>query len=113
MHEAGISRGILNIVEDAAEKNNLVEILKIVLEIGNFSGVQIDALEFSFNVLRKRTILKDAEIEYIASPLLLVCDECDTEYISDLVDMSCPVCGESTFQVLHGNEVLVKSIVGR
>lgn len=99
-------------MENAARENGLSSIAKIVLEIGQFSGVEVGALEFAFSVLTRGTILEDAEFEYLTPPLLLYCEDCKTEYLSDREDLCCPICEDSTFRIVRGQELLIKSLVG-
>ena len=44
VHEMAIAEGILDIAFDYAEKNNSKKINKITLQIGEMSGVEIEAL---------------------------------------------------------------------
>jgi hydrogenase nickel incorporation protein HypA/HybF len=72
---------------------------KIILEIGTFSGVEVDALDFAFSVFKKGTIIEAATIEYITPPLILFCKHCGTEYLGEWEDLQC-------------QELKVKSIAG-
>ncbi len=112
MHEAGIARNVIRIVEEVAQKNDLACVSKVVLEIGQFSGVEIGALEFAFSAFKRGTILQDAEIEYLTPPLTLFCKECENEYLGDFDDLRCPACMGTHFDIIQGREMVVKSIVG-
>lgn len=85
---------------------------RIVLEIGQLSGVEIGALEFAFEVFKKGSRMEKAAIEYQTPPLLLYCRECENEYIADFEDLRCPACMEAGFDILQGQELRVKSIEG-
>jgi len=74
--------------------------------------VVVPSLEFAFSVIRKGTLLENAEIEIQTPPLLLRCNSCEAEYIGDLDDLVCPVCGTEKFEILMGMDMLVKSISG-
>lgn len=100
----------MRIVEQAAAANGLARIGKVVLEIGQFSGVEVDALELAFSAYRKGTILEEAEIEYLTPPLLLFCRDCENEYVGDLEDLRCPACEGTRYKVVQGRELKVKSI---
>ena len=99
-------------MEDAARKNNLAYVSRMVLEIGPFSGVDVGALEFAFNVLRRGTLLEGAEIEYLVPPLVLYCSDCENEYLGEPEDLTCPACEGAHFEVVQGRELLVESIAG-
>jgi hydrogenase nickel insertion protein HypA len=83
-----------------------------VLEIGQFSGVEVGPLEFAFGVFKKGTILEYAEIEVLTPPLLLLCKRCENEYLADFEDLRCPTCLDQVFDILQGQDLMVKSIVG-
>ena len=44
----------------------------VELEIGAFSGVQVDALQFALDALRKDTILSNTQFNFQTPPLLLL-----------------------------------------
>jgi len=102
----------LKIVEEAAGANHLSRLTKIVLEIGQFSGVEVGALAFSFDAVKAGTILEKAEIEYLSPPLVLVCKNCETEYLGDWEDLQCPACRMVDFDIIQGQELKIKSIAG-
>ncbi len=83
-----------------------------MLEIGQFSGVNTGAMDFAFSVIGKGTILEDAEIIYQSPPLMLYCNNCENEYLGDFEDLRCPVCMGTDFEIIHGREMVVKSIIG-
>lgn len=102
----------MNIAESAARENRLQHITRVVLEIGQFSGVEPELLRFAFEVIKKGTILERAEIEMQVPPLLLYCRECENEYLGEMEDLRCPVCLKEQFRVLKGREMVVRSIEG-
>ncbi len=112
MHEVSIAENIIRIVENVAQEHHLGRIDKVVLEIGQFSGVEVELLRYAFEIINKGTLIEKAEIEILSPPLLLYCRQCETEYLGELDDLRCPVCLGEQFETLQGREMLVKSIVG-
>ncbi|HOJ84859.1 MAG TPA: hydrogenase maturation nickel metallochaperone HypA [Bacillota bacterium] len=112
MHEVSIAENILSIAESAVQKNNLKRVVRVVLEIGQFSGVEPELLRFAFKVIKKGTVLEQAEIEIEVPPLLLYCNECETEYLGEIDQLRCPGCLKERFKVIRGREMMVRSIVG-
>lgn len=82
------------------------------LEIGAFSGVQIDALQFALQALTPNTILASTEFVYHTTLLKLYCTNCDDFYIAEPQDLICPNCMRSDFEIIQGCEMVVKSIQG-
>ena len=87
-------------------------IARMVLEIGQFSGVEPQLLRMAFEVIVSGTVLEKAEIEILTPPLLLYCRACETEYLAELDDLRCQACLGGEFDVLQGREMRVKSIAG-
>ncbi|NLA11587.1 MAG: hydrogenase maturation nickel metallochaperone HypA [Firmicutes bacterium] len=99
-------------MENAARTNNLKRVVRVVLEIGQFSGVEPELLRFAFAAVKNGTVLEQAEIEIKIPPLLLYCCECRNEYLGELADLCCPVCLKEQFKIVRGREMLVKTIEG-
>ncbi len=87
-------------------------VVRVVLEIGQYSGVVPDLLRFAFAAIKKGTILEQAEIEIEVPPLLLYCLGCENEYLGELDDLCCPVCLKEQFKIIRGREMLVRSVEG-
>lgn len=112
MHEVSIAEYIVRAAEDAARKNQLGCIEKIVLEIGQFSGVEENLLRHAFSIICKGTMLEKTDIEILSPPLLLYCRDCEIDYLGELHDLRCPVCLGEHFETLQGREMLIKTIIG-
>ncbi|RWE34243.1 MAG: hydrogenase maturation nickel metallochaperone HypA, partial [Mesorhizobium sp.] len=52
MHELGITRNIVSIVEDAAKGRR---VRRVTLDVGRLAGVMPDALAFCFDVVSRGT----------------------------------------------------------
>ncbi len=111
MHELSI---VMSIVETATEKvreNNAKSVERIDLVIGALAGIDNYALDFSWDVAVKDTVLQWADRNIISIPGKARCVECDCEFeIKDMFD-PCPVCGEHLLQVLQGKELQIKSMI--
>ena len=82
------------------------------MEIGAFSGVEPELLQFAFSVIKKKTILKEAELVITVSALLLYCRDCETDYLGDVEDLRCPVCLGENYDIKQGRELKIKAISG-
>ncbi|MBQ5502054.1 MAG: hydrogenase maturation nickel metallochaperone HypA, partial [Selenomonas sp.] len=69
MHEMAIAEGILDIALDYAKQNDAQKINEIGLLIGEMSGVEVDSLEFSFNMLVQGTMAEGAKLVIKNVPL--------------------------------------------
>ena len=80
--------------------------------IGPFSGVDLDALQFALNALKPNTILQESIITFHTPDLLLFCNKCENEYVADILDLTCPACQSTDFEIIQGRELLIRSIQG-
>ena len=70
MHEMAIAEGVLDIALDYAKQNDAKCIREIGLLIGDMSGVVVDSLTFSFDMIAKGTLAEGAEIKVKHVPLV-------------------------------------------
>jgi len=112
IHEVGIAESILQIARQVAEQNNLIKITSLQVEIGQFSGVEPEALEFAWEFVSKDTIAEGSTLEIERPALVLFCTHCLIEYPGDLEDLRCPNCKDEVFEIRKGREMLVRSISG-
>jgi len=110
MHELSIAMNIIDIATEQAETNNLSVIDEIEIEIGTLSGVEIDALKFAMEIATKRTILENSKTIITEIPGQAHCLNCSTEFVTDSFFAQCPECKQFNFQIIHGQELRVKSL---
>lgn len=111
MHEMSLAEGILQIVEDAAGKQNFKKVTEVRLEIGALSGVEPEALTFCLDVVFRGSVAEGARVELERLPgqgFCLVCAE--TVPVAALYD-ACPKCGGYQVQATGGTEMRVKDLL--
>ncbi len=101
---------IVESLEATAKENNYQGIDKVWLEIGPFSGVEIRALEFSFEVVTRDTIAHKAELEIIQTQGQAWCFNCNKIVIIEQRYDACPVCDLNQLTVSGGEELKIKQI---
>jgi hydrogenase nickel incorporation protein HypA/HybF len=106
MHELGITRNVVAIVDEAARGRH---VRRVVLEIGELSGVVPDAVAFCFDVVAQGTSLDGAtlDIRHIAG--CARCLECNAEFDTPSLLTPCG-CGSRRLVRLRGEELNIKSI---
>ena len=109
MHEMAIAEGILNIAFDYAKQNNSSKVNRITLNIGEMSGVEIEALNLSFNVLTKDTIAEGAELVINKIPIVGQCNKCGKEFHVEYYNFFCPEC-DGVLILKSGRELQVESL---
>ncbi len=110
MHEMSICEGILQVLETESVTKKYSVVKKVAVEVGPLSGVEVEALKFSFDVVMKGTLAEQAELIIIETPATAWCMQC-----SDLVNIKqryddCPKCGSAQLQLTGGEELSIKEL---
>jgi hydrogenase nickel incorporation protein HypA/HybF len=104
MHELAICSNIIKILKTQVVNK---KIKKIWLRIGEISGVNCDAIQFSFPIAARNTIAENAEIELIHVHARGKCNTCHAEIkITTLFD-ACQYCNNYDYEIIQGNELQI------
>ena len=106
MHELSIT---CNIVELVAETAKGRKVHRVMLEIGQLSGVMPDSIAFWFPEVARGTELEEARLEIHEVAALARCEDCGVEFSTPSMLTVCP-CGSFRFKLLRGEELNLKSI---
>jgi hydrogenase nickel incorporation protein HypA/HybF len=110
MHEMSLAVGVRCIVEDAARAQGFSRVKAVVLEIGDLSSVQTEALCFCLEVVLRGTLAEGAEICVETVPGAGYCMQCaKTVTIGQRYD-ACPECGSYQVQATGGTEMRVREL---
>ena len=110
MHEMSLCEGILQILETESAQKNFKKVKSVALEIGSLSGVEIEALKFSFDVVMKGSLAEGSELIIIDKPATAWCMQCaEAVTIKQRYD-DCPKCGSAQLQVTGGEELSIKEL---
>ncbi|WP_010233939.1 hydrogenase maturation nickel metallochaperone HypA [Clostridium arbusti] len=112
MHEVSIMQNSIKIVLEKAKENNLNNISKITIKIGELSGVMSDSLIFAFNSLSKGTIAEGAKFLIEKVDATAMCDDCGITFEIDHFNKLCPNCNKFSTNILSGYELYVNTIEG-
>lgn len=113
MHEVGIISSMLKKIEAVMEEEHLTHIEKIVLEVGELSGVVPHYMEECYPAAVYKTRFSDTRLEMITIPGIVRCDVCGEEFNGYEYNLCCPVCkNRQRFTPLTGRELRIKEIVG-
>jgi hydrogenase nickel incorporation protein HypA/HybF len=107
MHEMALAEGILSVVLDAADGQN---VRRVCLQVGKLLMVVPDSLHFSFALAADGTPAAGAVLELEEIPARWRCKQCGTESILDLPPFHCRSCGASEVEVVSGDELLVEAV---
>ncbi|MCG8070106.1 MAG: hydrogenase maturation nickel metallochaperone HypA [Candidatus Thiodiazotropha taylori] len=110
MHEMSLCEGVLQILEESSASQGFSKVKCVWLEIGELSGVEVEAMRFGFDAVMKDTLADGAKLEIIDLPGEAWCMPCAKPvHVSARFD-ACPDCGSYQLQVTGGDEMRVKEL---
>jgi hydrogenase nickel incorporation protein HypA/HybF len=110
MHELSICESLLGVIEEQAREQDFIRVTCVRLEIGPFSGVELEALRFGFNVVARGTLAEGARLDIIETEGTAWCFDCNEGVtVANRVD-GCPRCGGFHLQVTGGKELRIKDL---
>lgn len=108
MHEAGIMKNALEIVEQAAVEHGITQITEIKLVIGKKRVVLPEAMEMAFAAFTKDSeLFKGCLLNIETREILLRCKDCGNQFNAELSVMRCSSCRSGNTELLEGNELFV------
>lgn len=110
MHELSIAQSIISLAESAIPKDNPGSITAVKLQVGELSGIEIDPLQFSFNIIKENTKLKNAELVIEIIPGEALCNECGKSFHLNSFGNGCPSCKSFKLIITKGKEMKVVNI---
>lgn len=110
MHEYSIVQALLTQCEELAKENDAQSVQKIVVKIGQMSGVEPHLLETAFNTFKEKTICERAEFVMNVQPLVIECNGCKTITVLDEIYYKCPQCDSLDVRVIDGEEMFLMSL---
>jgi hydrogenase nickel incorporation protein HypA/HybF len=110
MHEMTLCESLLEVIEEQARIQSFTRVRRVRLEVGPFSGVEIEALRFAFDVVVKDTGVEGAALEIIEVEGKGRCLDCNkTVMIGDRLS-TCPECSGTNVRVTGGYELRIKEL---
>ncbi len=110
MHEMSLCEGVLQVLQQSAEKEGFRRVKTVWLEIGALAGIEVEALRFSFDVVMKGSLAEGALLEIIDLPGQAWCMPCAQQVTIGQRFDACPRCGSYQLQVTGGDEMRIKEL---
>ena len=110
MHEMSLCEGILQVLQESAVSEGFSSVKTVWLEIGQLSGVELDAMRFSFDAVMRDSLAQGARLEIIEVPGEAWCLKCaKTVQVRQRFDQ-CPDCESYQLQVVAGDQMRIKEL---
>jgi hydrogenase nickel incorporation protein HypA/HybF len=113
MHELAVTKSILQLALDHAEKNGGKEVLSIYLIIGEMRNLEEDWIQRYFDHISAGTAAEHAVIKVKKVPIKFLCEECGTQFSGDLREdkkLLCPHCNSFEYDLVSGRELIVEKL---
>ena len=110
MHEAGLAQTALEIAAERARERGATRIHRLVLRVGDLSGVAPDALRFALEAVSSGSIAEGAGFEIEVVPVECHCAICDRPFRPTDVVYACPDCGAISGDVRQGHDLVLHSM---
>jgi hydrogenase nickel incorporation protein HypA/HybF len=105
VHELSIANSILDAAREEAARRPGVRLVKVGVRLGELSGVEPDALSFSFEALVRGSDLDPLALEIETCPRRQRCLLCGRIFRVVDFNLFCPDCGALESRCISGGEL--------
>jgi hydrogenase nickel incorporation protein HypA/HybF len=121
MHEFSAACSIVDAAVQAAETHNAKKVIAVNVEVGEFTFLIPEQLEFNFEIASKKTILEGAKLNIKKVRGRIRCQQCAHEgeaqvatevpsQVAMFVPMKCPKCQSSATVIIGGKDFVITDI---
>lgn len=112
MHEYSVVASLIDLCEENAKKHNAKEVQKVVVAIGERSGMDKSLFISAFETFREESIFcKNSILEILDEKVELKCKDCGVVfYPKELLYGECIKCGSSRLEIIKGKEMHLMSL---
>jgi hydrogenase nickel incorporation protein HypA/HybF len=111
MHELSIALSMIEGVLEEVKRQGDVHVEAVHIKLGVFSGVDKNALEFSYGVACEGTLLQGSHLIIEEVPILMHCPTCgDERTVPSLRQLCCPDCQTPADEILRGQELEITAL---
>ncbi|MGI5172726.1 hydrogenase maturation nickel metallochaperone HypA [Treponema sp. OMZ 840] len=111
MHELGVVCEVLKTVQKIVEQEKVSKIEKIVLQVGELSGIVPAYLEECFPAAVYKTPFEGTKLEMEVIPGEVKCKDCSEVFNGLKHNLKCPKCKGEHLDALSGREFIIKEIL--
>lgn len=107
MHEVGLMSEAIALAEETARAHGAQRIVRLVLRVGPWSGVDPAALRFAFDAVADGTLAANATLDVEETEARAWCDACRSEFPACGPTAICPTCAAPSADLRQGDELLL------
>jgi hydrogenase nickel incorporation protein HypA/HybF len=106
MHELSIALSIVDGVLEEVKARSVSQVSAVHVRLGRLSGVDKDALQFSYGVAAQDTPLASSELLIEDVEIMIFCPACHAERTTTAFPLLlCGECGAPAERVIQGDEL--------
>jgi hydrogenase nickel incorporation protein HypA/HybF len=109
MHERSLIQTLLEQVSATSKARGLEHVREVVLDVGEFSGVDATLLALAFEEMAPAVLGTGVTLDLRQTPLTAQCRRCDHEFHVEAFRFVCPTCGGEV-DVTGGEEFRLVSL---
>lgn len=113
MHEVGIISSLVKTIEKIIQEEGMTEVQRIVLEVGELSGIVPEYMEKCWPAATYHTFMEKTTLEMHVVPGIVKCRDCGELFNAVGCDMKCPICKSVDMEILSGNDLIVQELMCR
>ena len=111
MHELGLVFHMVDLLEKVGEENERTHIQRVVLDLGEVSGVLEDQLQDCWKwASAKSELLAGAVLEVNQLEAVTICNDCGRTYPTVAHGRICPHCESPNTVLVSGNQMEVREV---
>jgi len=113
MHEFSVMDEVMRLLRQSAEEEGIREITSIRMKVGQMSCLHPPALKTAFATLgQDDALFNKAKLIIDEQPVVMYCENCDTETEIEVYEFICPDCDSSEVRIIEGEEAIIESYEG-
>lgn len=110
MHELGLMDALIKTVGRIIKEENLTNVRKIVLQVGELSGTVPHFITDCYEAVVADTQYQHTELVLEIVPGIARCNDCHIEFRIDIKDLCCIVCHGKNLTPIEGKDLTIKEI---
>jgi hydrogenase nickel incorporation protein HypA/HybF len=111
MHELSIAVSMVERIIEESESRGGLQVEAVHLRLGVLSGVDKDALSFSYEIACEGTFLAGSRLVIDIVPLTIYCEVCAAETAPESIQqIACPSCHTLSEKIIRGRELEVAAL---
>jgi hydrogenase nickel incorporation protein HypA/HybF len=110
MHEMSLAESVREIVDETARSNGARRVAVVRLEIGRLAQVEIEAMRFAFDVVKRGSLADTARLDIVETDGSAWCMQCSQAVVVTQRGDACPNCAGYQLQVTGGDRMRVMDI---